>query len=122
MVTVESFFHVLRLPLVLQEERAANTLPPVVPPAEAEAPFPEEAPPFRDATIHQIAVAARNDWRNMPVSVKPYLAAMFSLDSINDHYGFDSGKSVVSSFLSFTAQWKGETARQIKAELRRRLR
>lgn len=48
---------------------------------------------------------------------RPYLEAMSSLDSINDNYGLDSGKSIVAYFLSNATSWKGEKAREIKKEL-----
>lgn len=48
---------------------------------------------------------------------RPYLEAMHQLDSINDVYYMDSGKSIVRYFLSNAATWRGETARRIKLEL-----
>jgi ribosomal protein L37E len=43
------------------------------------------------------------------------------LDSIKDNYGYDSGKSIVAYFLSNAAQWKGETAKIVKKELKKRI-
>lgn len=48
----------------------------------------------------------------------PYLEAMNSLHSIDDRFGYDTGRSAVLYFLSNAGQWRGETARRIKAELR----
>lgn len=49
---------------------------------------------------------------------EPYRSSMASLNSLSDSYGADSARSIVLYFLSNTAQWRGETARRIKAELR----
>lgn len=49
---------------------------------------------------------------------KPYVEAMYSLNNINDNYGYDSGVSVVSYALANLGQWRGDVARAIKAELK----
>lgn len=46
---------------------------------------------------------------------------MYSLNSVSDNYGADSGKSIVAYFLSNAATWKGETAKAIKKELNKRI-
>jgi len=43
---------------------------------------------------------------------------MRQLESVNDDYGYDSGKSVVLYFLSNAATFKGEAAKLLKAELK----
>ena len=49
---------------------------------------------------------------------KPYVKAMRSLQSIDDVYVADSGESVVLYALSNLSYWRGDTARQVKAELK----
>jgi hypothetical protein len=44
---------------------------------------------------------------------------MSTLDSIDDNYMFDSGKSVVIYFLSNASTWRGETAKRLKVELKK---
>jgi len=74
-------------------------------------------------SLSTIAGEIRKDWRATAKGGKiyfgavPYLDAMFGLDSINDKYGFDSGKSIVSYFLANAGTWKGDKAREIKKEL-----
>ena len=68
--------------------------------------------------LYEIARDIRKSWPNVWFGAKPYLEAMSSLDKITDNYGFDSGKSIVLYFLSNAAQFKGEDARRIKAELK----
>jgi hypothetical protein len=69
-------------------------------------------------SISEIASEISKDWGNkVNYGAKPYLSAMFSLNTINDDYGFDSGRSIVAYFLSNAGQWRGDTARRIKKEL-----
>lgn len=68
--------------------------------------------------LNNIAREIRNDWKRMSIHAKPYVDAMLELDSINDNYYADSGKSVVLYFLSNASTWRGETAKRVKAELR----
>ena len=69
--------------------------------------------------VYVIAAEIRKDWgKKLNYAAKPYLEAMESLDSINDKYYLDSGRSVVLYFLSNAGTWRGETARRVKAELK----
>ena len=68
--------------------------------------------------IYEIARDVRRHWPKIWFGAVPYLDAMSSLDSIEDNYGADSGKSVVLYFLANAATWRGEDARRIKAELK----
>jgi len=70
-------------------------------------------------SISTIAREIRADWTKPYFGAVPYLAAMQSLDSIDDDYYEDSGKSVVLYFLANASTWKGEKARAIKAELKK---
>jgi hypothetical protein len=72
-------------------------------------------------SIAEIARLVAQDWRPVNYAAKPYLEAMGSLGSIDDDYGYDSGRSVVAYFLSNASSWRGEVARTVKAELKRRL-
>ena len=68
--------------------------------------------------IFDIAEEIGNDWKTINPYAQEYLEAMQSLETINDRYIFDSGKSVVLRFLSNATSWRGETAKRIKAELK----
>lgn len=68
--------------------------------------------------ISVIANEIRSTWKNINPYAKEYLNAMMYLNSINDNYYFDSGKSIVLYFLSNAGTWRGEDARRIKAELK----
>lgn len=77
---------------------------------------------LRDLSLSEIAALVRADWQpRVNYAAVPYLEAMELLESIDDAYFQDSGRSVVAYFLNNASTWRGETARSVKAELRRRL-
>lgn len=67
--------------------------------------------------LSDIAFEIKRDWKNVYFGAVPYLHAMMTLNSINDMYGMDSGRSIVAYFLGNASTWRGETARRIKKEL-----
>ncbi len=67
--------------------------------------------------IHEIAKEITQEWKNINYAAKPYLEAMLKLETVNDNYGMDDGKSIVLYFLSNARSFKGEAARRIKLEL-----
>jgi hypothetical protein len=69
-------------------------------------------------TISTIARDISREWKNVNYAAMPYLEAMRSLDSVNDHYGFDSARSVVSYFLCNAAGYRGDAAKAHKAALK----
>ena len=71
--------------------------------------------------LHEIAKEIRKDWEKPYFGAVPYIDAMSELDSIDDNYYFESGKSVVLYFLSNATGWRGETARRVKKELKEML-
>ncbi len=68
--------------------------------------------------LYTIASEIRKDWQKVYFGAVPYLQAMQTLNSIDDDYGMDSGRSIVNYFLANAQTWKGETAKRIKAELK----
>jgi hypothetical protein len=87
-----------------------------------------ETPDYSKMTIAQIGMESYQDMKDTGFRSKtqfnhcvPYLEALYSMQSINDKYGADSGSSIVAYFLSNARQWKGEVARNIKKELNKRL-
>ena len=70
-----------------------------------------------------IASEIRQNWKKsisgteLYFGAVPYLEAMETLNSIEDKFMFDSGKSIVAYFLSNASTWRGETAKRIKKEL-----
>ena len=50
-----------------------------------------------------------------------YLEPMTTLETVNDNYGMDSGRSIVTYALANLSTWRGDDARRIKAELKAHL-
>lgn len=73
------------------------------------------------ASIRQLARLIEHDWASVNYAARPYLDAMHGLDSIDDRYGAESGRWIVAYFLNNAKTWRGSVAREIKAELRKRL-
>lgn len=69
-------------------------------------------------SLSVIAWEIRKLWTKPYFGAVPYLEAMTDLESVNDNYGWDSGKSVVLYFLSNASTWRGPDAKRIKAELK----
>lgn len=77
---------------------------------------------LQKASIAALAYEIQKDWGSkVNYAAKPYLSAMYHLNSIEDNYYNDPGFSVVSYFLANAGTWRGEVAKLIKAELKRRL-
>jgi len=75
---------------------------------------------FKQCSIRELAKVIDGSWDNVYFGARPYLDAMHELESIDDDYYLDSGKSIVVYFLSNAQTWRGQTAREVKAELKRR--
>lgn len=71
--------------------------------------------------ISEIGYLIKDDWKNIYFGAKPYLSAMYTMDSIKDEYGSDSGFSIIAYFLGNAQTYKGPIARMTKKELNRRL-
>jgi hypothetical protein len=77
--------------------------------------------------LNKIAAEVYTLWRTHPPSPNvrrfagPYLEALLSLRSPGDMYGLEYGDMIVVRFLTNAAQWRGEDARRIKAELNKHL-
>jgi hypothetical protein len=68
--------------------------------------------------LSTIANEISKDWKNVYFGAVPYLQAMQTLNSINDKYIMDEGKTIVLHFLSNASTWKGDKAKEIKKELK----
>lgn len=68
--------------------------------------------------LYAIASEIRQDWKKVYFGAVPYLDAMQGLESVNESFGYDSGRGIVRYFLANASSWKGETAKRIKVELK----
>lgn len=73
------------------------------------------------SSISQISRIISDNWDNVNYAAVPYVAAMNELNTIDSRYGVEDGRSIVVYFLSNASTWKGEVAKAVKAELKRRL-
>lgn len=69
-------------------------------------------------TIKEIAAEIRKDWPRPYFGAVPYLNAMQRLETVDDRYGWDEGRSIVLYFLANASTWRGPVAKRIKAELK----
>ncbi len=70
-------------------------------------------------TIAKVASEIKKEWgAKVYFGAVPYLDAMFSLTDKNSKYGFDSAVSIVSYFLANASTFRGEKAKELKAELK----
>lgn len=77
---------------------------------------------FTNMTLAQIASEIRKDWAKPYFGAVPYLNSLASLDTMKDEgFGFDMPNEQILYFLSNASSWRGETARTVKAELKRRM-
>lgn len=68
--------------------------------------------------IYEIAKEIQNDWKKPYYGAVPYIEAMESLETIDQYFIQDPAKEIVARFLSNAANWRGEVARRVKAELK----
>ena len=78
-------------------------------------------------TLSELANIALADWPRKPnfcFAARPYLEALLDVNqkSISGSYGYDSVQGIVLYFITNTSAWKGDVARLVKGELKRRLR
>lgn len=71
--------------------------------------------------LSQIANLIRADWVKLDDHCGNYVDAMAQIETVKDRCGADDGETVVAYFLANAETWRGENARRIKAELKRRL-
>lgn len=78
-----------------------------------------------DYNLASLARMIYADWskrgKGVNFAAVPYLKAMGTLDTLESNYGYDSARSIVVYFLSNAGSWRGNVARAVKAELKRRL-
>ena len=86
-----------------------------------------DAEQIKDLTLGFIARLIRKTWVNKAgvstvyFGAVPYLSAMGDLNNVDENYGMDTGKSIVLYFLSNASTYRGEQAKIVKAELKRRI-
>jgi hypothetical protein len=73
---------------------------------------------FPMRTIREIAAEIKQDWKEPYFGALPYIFAMQYLDYIDDRFGHDGAKDILSRFLSNAGGYRTKKAREIKDEIR----
>lgn len=69
-------------------------------------------------SISTIAQEIKRTWAKPNFAAVPYLDAMAQLETVDDSYYADSGRTIVSYFLANAGTFRGDDAKRIKAELK----
>ena len=75
---------------------------------------------LENLSINQIANVIALSWKNVNYAALPYLQAMHCINKDTDKYGCEEAKDIVIYFLSNSSAYRGETAKAVKKELKRR--
>ena len=73
----------------------------------------------QERPLFAIAHDIKRYWPNVNYAAKPYLDTMSKMNSVNDKFYADDGRTVVLYFLANAQSFRGEDAKRIKAELKR---
>ena len=77
---------------------------------------------YSKMSLSEIARVINKDWGSkVNFAAKPYLEAMAMLEHVSDMYICDTGSSIVAYFLCNATSWRGEVAREVKKELKKRI-
>lgn len=71
--------------------------------------------------INLIANDIRKEWKKVHYAAKPYLEAMHQLTDKFSRYGYDSAEGIILRFLGNASTFRGEKAKQLKAELKQHI-
>ena len=68
--------------------------------------------------VYKIAEDILNSWDRPNFAARPYLAAMLTINSQDENFGYESAKSIILYFLSNASSFRGPEAKILKAELK----
>lgn len=70
--------------------------------------------------LAQLAALCKADWKKPYFGAVPYLSALSQINSIDDRFLAEDAHSIVLYFISNASTWRGEIAKAVKAELKKR--
>ena len=73
-------------------------------------------------SLREIARDIRKAWPKPHFAAKAYLEALRELDSADEMFYHDTGRSIIRGFLANAQTFRGPEARQLKEELQQHLR
>jgi hypothetical protein len=71
-------------------------------------------------SVAALARIIRKDWKKPYFGAVPYIEAMHAFEKDGDRYGVENAQGICTYFLANAGTWRGDTARVVKAELKRR--
>lgn len=76
---------------------------------------------MKDKTIRELFLIVKSDWQRPYFGAVPYIQALLECETMDSRYLFETARDLVPYFLSNAATWRGPVAKEVKAELKRRL-
>lgn len=76
---------------------------------------------IQTCTISVLFRMVRKDWKNTYFGAVPYIDALLCCQSLDSMYGVETARDLIPYFLANANTWRGDVARMIKKELKRRL-
>lgn len=76
-----------------------------------------------DASLQDLVRAVRDDWKNVSVHAEPYLQAIENsgAQQPSDPVIHETADAQIARFLGHATGWTGPRAREVKAEMRKRI-
>jgi hypothetical protein len=68
--------------------------------------------------ISDIASDIRTNWKKPYFGAVPYIRAMSEFSGVTDNYYLDPAREILTYFLANATTWRGDKAREIKAEIK----
>lgn len=92
-------------------------LPPLEKGHPVDVPSAEE---LKAMSVAALARLIRKVWAKPYFGAVPYIEAMHAFEKDGDLYGVENAKGICTYFLANATTWRGDMARAVKAELKRR--
>ncbi len=80
---------------------------------------PAPRSPGQGRPVWEIAEEIEATWPNVNYAARPYLSAMYNLETPKSKYGSEDGASIIAYFLNNAGSYRGPDAKRIKAELKK---
>ena len=68
--------------------------------------------------LYVIANDIIEHWPRPYFGAVPYIRAMLTLSDLDDNYGYDDARSILTYFIANSRTWRGPEARRIKQEIK----
>lgn len=76
---------------------------------------------IQTCTISVLFRHVKANWKNPYFGAIPYIDALLCCSELDSVYGVETARDLIPYFLANAQTWRGDVARMIKAELKRRI-